>query len=143
MKQGIVLILGLVGACFSGMMSVAESGVYSPIGKRDPFMKLRGKDRGLASVESSIFKFQIEQFELKAIQRGPDGNHILVADPEGKNYLLREGEKMGKSQAVISRILDREVILSEQTKNYLGKESLSERILSLPGNEQSTESLDP
>lgn len=136
-------MMGLAGFYFLERTGFADSIVYSPIGKRDPFMRLRGRDRGLASVESSIFKFQIEQFELKAIQRGPGGNHILVSDPEGKNYLLREGEKMGKSQAVISRILDREVILSEQTKNYLGKESLSERILSLPGNDQSKESLDP
>jgi Tfp pilus assembly protein PilP len=123
--------------------AMCDSSAYSPIGKRDPFLKLRGQSRDISSIENSLFNFQIEQFELKAIRRGPDGNHILVADPEGKNYLLQEGEKMGKTQAVISRILDREVILSEQTKNYLGKEILNERILSLPGNDELKERLEP
>lgn len=142
MKNGILMIGIIVGGVIV-KTAFPDSSVYSPIGKRDPFMKLRGLNRGLSSNENSLFKFQVEQFELKAIQRGPDGNHILVSDPEGKNHLLREGEKMGKTQAVVSRILDREVILSEQTKNYLGKESLSERILSLPGNDQLKESLEP
>lgn len=127
-------VLLILGATFSKIV-VPGSSIYSPIGKRDPFMKMSRSERGIATDENSLFKFQVEQFNLKGVQRGPDGNRILVIDPEGNNYVLREGERIGKTRAIVSRILDREVILSEQTQNYLGKTSISERILSLPGEE--------
>jgi len=129
-KQSFTLfILVLFLKCRIGF---CDGNTYSPIGKRDPFSKKANSQRGLASKESGLFRFRVDQFELKAIRKGPDLNQMLILDPEGGTYIITEGEQIGKTKAIVSRILDREVILSEQTVNYLGKPSISERILSLP-----------
>jgi hypothetical protein len=45
---------------------------------------------------------------------------------------LKEGDELGRAHATISRILDKEVILTEKVTNYLGLQGLTEKVLSLP-----------
>lgn len=113
------------------------SSVYSPIGKRDPFEIPKLSPRGPASIENELFRYPIEQFELKAVLKGLNSSQILVEDPNGNTYILREGEQIGRGRATISRVLDREVILTEKVTNYLGMEGLTEKVLSLPADESS------
>lgn len=142
MKKNYLKFLFFGGALFVAS-GFSGSETYSPIGKRDPFQKKAVLERRLASSDSSLFRFQVDQFELKAVRKGPEIHQILVSDPEGNTYILSEGETMGKTRAVVSRILEREVILTEESKNYLGKPSLNERILSLPEVDELKMAVDP
>lgn len=125
--------LVLLGFMLGGNVSLADkpTGGYNTFGKRDPFFKKPLFSRDLASSEGELFRYRIDEFSLQAVRKGPDTNQILVSDPKGTNYILSEGDKISSSRATISRILEREVILSEQTTDYLGRQKITEHILSM------------
>ena len=83
----------------------------------------------------------IEKFKLKAIIQAGVRPQAMFADPDGDIHILGEGDRIGKERGTISRILNKEVFITEKTLNYLGVESLFERVLSLPagGLEESIE----
>jgi len=139
-KKTLYCVFGLV-CLISAPRCFAEenSSVYSPTGKRDPFQMPRRSARNPASEENGLFLYQIEQFELKAILKGAETGQILIADPKGKTYILKQGDELGRARAIVSRILDKEVILTEKVTNYLGNEGLTEKILSLPTDEPAGE----
>jgi Tfp pilus assembly protein PilP len=110
--------------------------IYSPVGKRDPFKAptSRSTNRELGSV-SPLERFPVERFELKAVLRGLGPARAMVADPEGGTHIVKQGDRLGRERAVVSKILNTEVIVTERTFNYLGEETLYEKVLSLPAEE--------
>ena len=125
---GVLTITEFNSLCFA----IDSSSVYSPIGKRDPFNIPKLNLRDPASTENELFRYQVEQFELKAVLKNAESSQILIADPKGNTYILKEGDELGRAHATISRILDKEVILTEKVTNYLGLQGLTEKVLSLP-----------
>jgi hypothetical protein len=118
--------------------TVEEGTVYVPIGKRDPFKRPSagdGTDRDVSAI-NPLEKFNIEQFQLRAILRGSSVASAMFEDPEGRVHILSEGTLLGRERGTISRILNREVIITERTVNYLGVTSLFERVLSLPADDE-------
>jgi Tfp pilus assembly protein PilP len=110
-----------------------KSNIYSPAGKRDPFRP----PAALPSREVSVSvnpteRYSLEQFQLRAIIKGIGKNRAMFEDPDAKAYILFEGDSLGRERATLSRILDRGVIVTERTFNYLGEESLFEKVISLP-----------
>jgi large subunit ribosomal protein L9 len=73
--------------------------------------------RDPASTESDLFRYQVEQFELKAVLKNAESSQILISDPKGNTYILKEGDELGRAHATISRILDKEVILTEKIES--------------------------
>ncbi len=105
---------------------------YSPIGKRDPFRApAASAARELASQEP-IEQYTTDKFQLKAILRGGGAPQAMLQTPDSKIFIVTEGDKLGRERATVSHILNTEILLTERTYNYLGKETLYERILSLP-----------
>lgn len=56
----------------------------------------------------------------------------MFEDPQGKTFILKQGDVIGRERGSVSRILNTDVIVTERTFNYLGTESLYERVISLP-----------
>lgn len=111
-----------------------KSFIYSPVGKRDPFRPptTAPGERDLASV-NPLEQFSIEQLQLRAILRTSDGRgRAMFEDPDGRTHILAEGEGIGRERGTLSKILNNEVIITERTFNYLGAESLYEKVISLP-----------
>ncbi|NBX92394.1 MAG: hypothetical protein EB078_05940 [Proteobacteria bacterium] len=109
----------------------AAASVYEPAGKRDPFQLVLSGSREGASTTDPLQSYPLESFQLKAILKGQNSSQIMVEAPNGNSYILREEDTLGRNHAIISRILDSEVIFTERTFNYLGVERLTEKILSL------------
>jgi len=106
--------------------------IYNPIGKRDPFKApLPPLSRTLASL-SPTERFSVDQLELRAILRSGKKNRAMFEDPEGKTHILGAGETLGRERAVISRILNAGVVVTEKSVNYLGIERLQEKVMTLP-----------
>jgi Tfp pilus assembly protein PilP len=107
--------------------------IYSPVGKRDPFRPpaLANFGRDVSAV-NPLEKFAVEQLQLRAVLRGIGKAKAMFEDPEGKTHIITEGDVIGRERATVSRILNNEVIVTERTFNYLGVESLYEKVLSLP-----------
>ncbi|NBW98261.1 hypothetical protein EBR03_01680 [bacterium] len=111
-------------------------GLYSPVGKRDPFQVPKMNPRDLASNGEDLFKYPLESFQLRAILKSTQGSQILLEDPKGKNHVLQEGDTVGRGRATISRVLEREVIFTERVTNYLGVQNLTEKTLALPADDE-------
>ncbi len=110
--------------------------IYSPIGKRDPFRApLPNQITRDPSAVGPLEKFSMEQLQLKAILRGGGKNRVMFEDPEGKTHILFEGETVGRERALVSRILNTGIIVTKKTVNYLGVDSISEEVISLPNDE--------
>ncbi len=108
--------------------------IYSPIGKRDPFKQpnQNALGRGPASL-NPLDQFSIEQLSLRGILRDSSGQaRAMFEDPDGKTYILHEGDTIGRERGSLSKILNSEVIVTEKTFNYLGAENLYEKVISLP-----------
>ena len=107
--------------------------IYSPTGKRDPFRAsvVNEAGRELANL-SELERYAVEQFSLRAILRTNHNATALFEDPEGKTHILAEGEFLGRERGRISRILQHEVIVTVQTKDYLGSEKPYDKHLVLP-----------
>ena len=134
MKRSSFTATLLAGLATIPVLGGAErSAIYSPVGKRDPFKSpaVSPSNRGTANV-SPIEKFNVEQLQLRAVMRGLGKARAMFEDPEGKTFIVKEGDILGRERAVVSRILNSEVIVTERSFNYLGEETLYEKILSLP-----------
>jgi len=104
--------------------------IYSPAGKRDPFRApAASTSRDIDSALSPTERFSLEQYQLRAIIKGIGKNRAMFEDPEGKSFILFEGDVIGREKATVSRVLDKGVIVTERTFNYLGEESLLEKVL--------------
>lgn len=124
----LILFLGEMGS-----MADSKSNIYSPTGKRDPFRvgDQMGFNRSPQSIEP-LQKYSVEQFQLKAILKSGNRSQAMFEDPEGKTFILSEGEFIGREKGTISRVLSNEVIVTQRTFNFLGVESLYEKVMSLP-----------
>ena len=130
--------------CFFCFFYVAQFGVsqptekkgaiiYNPAGKRDPFKVLSITPAGRKV--SAIYpteKYDLDQLNLRAILRMGGKSRALIEAPDGQTFIVNEGEIVGRERATLSRVLKTEIILTQQTFNYLGNPSLVERIISLP-----------
>ena len=64
--SGIILVLFIVGSALGGdPASDKNMGLYSPVGKRDPFQIPKLNPRDLASAGDDIFKYPLESFQLR------------------------------------------------------------------------------
>jgi type IV pilus assembly protein PilP len=127
-------VVGVPGAIATPAPAEQDSGtIYSPIGKRDPFraLAMTNLDRALTGL-NALERFSLEQFQLRAVLRGLGKPRAMFEDPDGKSYILTEGDSIGREHATISRIVNSEVIVTQRTFNYLGAESLLEKVISLP-----------
>ncbi len=116
--------------------------IYSPIGKRDPFKPPATTTTGKEILSlNPLERFAVEQFQLRAILKGMGKNRAMIEDPEGRSYIIAEGDRIGKERATVSKILTNEIIVTEKTFNYLGNLSLYEKILSLPPDKEISQAL--
>lgn len=139
MRTFALLILGLVFQLASGeglptpKADSKEGGLYSPFGKRDPFRapERGGLNRSGGSL-SAVRKYRLESYQLRAILRIGSRPEAMFEDPDGKSHVVVEGELIGIEGARVSRIVQSEVIVTERGSNNLGKETLLEKVISLP-----------
>lgn len=110
-----------------------RSTIYSPVGKRDPFRAppVGNAARDLNSIRP-LERYSLEQLQLKAVLKGLGKAKAMFEDADGNTHILQEGDTLGREQATISRIVNSEVIVTQKTFNYLGSETLLEKVISLP-----------
>jgi len=89
--------------------SSAQKGfAYNPVGKRDPFEPLVNQFRqlggGSEKVKGPLEKFELGQFRLLAMLLGKGTPHAMVKAPDGKSYIVKPGDKIGKLDGKIVRI---------------------------------------
>jgi type IV pilus assembly protein PilP len=111
---------------------------YDPAGKPDPFqppvlespLELMQRTKKLLPLE----QFEVSEFQLVSIVTGPGGNKAMVQDASGKGYMLKVGTKIGKNQGRVVAIVPRQVLIEEQTKDFLGRLGTKVVVLKIPRN---------
>ena len=115
-----------------------EDNLYSSFGKRDPF---KVPDRvGLTGEHAAVDplrKYRLESYRLRGILRIGNKPKAMFEDPDGKSHVVGEGDRIGMEAARVSRIVNSEVIVTDHSTNYLGKEILLEKVISLPNDGES------
>lgn len=110
-----------------------DDNLYNSFGKRDPFRVPDLSGLGAKEVVSDpVRKYRLEGYRLRAILRFGGKPQAMFEDPEGKSHVVMEGDRIGLEGARVSRIINSEVIVTERSANYLGKETLLEKVISLP-----------
>ena len=146
MPKGTLQIGGIV-ACLIGLLTLGLAGQdaalsdyglraahhrYSPIGKKDPFWppsSLWEKPSDASKLDGT--GFPISDLHLKAILHFGGHPRALFQDPQGQAIIVFEGDTLGREQAIVSRILSTEVLLTLHVKNAMGEGTLYEKVLSL------------
>ena len=104
---------------------------YNPTGKPDPFQpsrfSLETKGGGLP-----LEQFEVSDFELVGIVSGPGVIKAMVQDPTGKGFLVQVGTHIGKKGGRVTRVADKELIIEEPYRDFLGRESFRKIALKIP-----------
>ncbi len=95
---------------------------YDPLGKRDPFRSfvIEEAARKNKGERGPLEQFELGQIELQAVVWGTEKPRALVADPQGRGYIVREGTPIGKNAGQITRIGDNTVVVREVYEDTLG-----------------------
>ena len=97
--------------------------VYSSIGQRDPFESLLQKEKNAREAKgpkTPLEKFDLGQFRIQAILIGKGAPRAMVSAPDGKNYILNPGLKIGKNNGVIKEITQNAVVVEESSFDLAG-----------------------
>lgn len=110
--------------------------VYSPTGKRDPFVPLlqvRKPVKGQAAVPlTPLQKFDLPQFRILGIIIGKGEPTAMVAAPGGKSFIVRKGTKIGKNNGVITKITSDGIYVQEKYYDFSGAVRTNEQVIKLP-----------
>lgn len=98
--------------------------LYSPAGKRDPFVpfikvETREARAGLENVPP-LQRYELGELRFVGVIWGPKTVYALVEDAEGRGYTVTVGMKIGRGGGTVMRILDGEIVVKEETRDNTG-----------------------
>lgn len=109
---------------------------YDPTGKPDPFQPaaleptLGEAFRGRKKMP--LEQFDVHEFQLVGILSGPRGTKAMVQDSSGKGYIIEIGTPIGKNQGRVVAITDNQVLVEENSKDFLGRKKAKVVTLKIP-----------
>ena len=111
--------------------STASAYSYTPTNKRDPFKPpLRYDQDEDSAALPAIQRYTLDQLRLTTILWSTpelgEPSRAMFKDPKNRNYILKEGDKIGKNDGVILKINKNEVTIVEKYKDPFGNESIKE-----------------
>ncbi len=77
-------------------------------------------------------QFEVSDFELVGIVSGPGIKKAMVQDPTGKGFMVQVGTHIGKKGGRITRVADKELIIEEPSRDFLGQKSFRKIALKIP-----------
>ncbi len=114
-------------------------GASSPKSIRDPFKSpliLESKQISPKVHTSPILKYALSELKLVGIVWGTLGRVAVVEAPDGKCYLVRKGEKIGKLQGKVAKIEQEKILVTNIIKDYSGRMKEQEITIKLYKEEQ-------
>lgn len=109
--------------------------LYSPAGKRDPFVPFIKVETKTARADLSFMpplqRYDLGELKFVGVIWGPGITKALVEDAEGKGYTVGVGTKMGSTGGVVTRITEDEIVVRETFRDYTGAKVERESSLKL------------
>ena len=114
--------------------------VYSPAGRRDPFMPIIIKEekKALAGAKAPLERYPVSEFKLAGIVWGGLGYHAMLEGPDGKGYFIRVGTKIGPNEGVVKKITQTSMIIEEKYKDPTGETNRKEITIELRKKQEGT-----
>lgn len=117
-----------------------EGYTYNPRGRRDPFKSLIITEREkVAKGEEELpplQKVDSADLKLRAVIWNQIDYFAMVETPDGKGYVVKEGNIVGLNRGVVKKITPRSLIIEEKVKTYLGELKTREVTLELRKREE-------
>jgi Tfp pilus assembly protein PilP len=101
---------------------------YQAAGKRDPFRSFildRVKERD-KSAKGPLEQFDLSQLAVTGVVWETDRRRALVLDPSGQNYIVQEGDPIGKNDGRVISIKDSSVVVREAYVDFHGERTTKE-----------------
>jgi len=96
------------GTVATGSVTSNNEFSYSPVGKRDPFEPLISQTKQISGKpekeKGPLEKFELGQFRLLAMLLIKGTPRAMVKAPDGKSYIVKPGDKIGKLDGEIMTI---------------------------------------
>lgn len=113
----------------------APVALYSPEGKRDPFVPFIKTEEKAARTDLEslppLQRFDLGELKFVGVIWGPAVTRALVEDGEGKGYTVTVGTRIGSSGGVVTRITEKEIVVREVFRDYTGGKVERESFLTL------------
>ena len=105
--------------------ALADTYIYTPVGKRDPFKSIykdvEGKKQEFTGPLGPLQRYEIDQLKLVAVVSGIAQPRAMVTAPDGKGYTVKIGTRIGKNFGRVVRIKTSEVIIAEDYRDWNGR----------------------
>jgi hypothetical protein len=88
---------------------------------RDPFRRSEGTS-AMKVIKTELEKFSVSEFKMVGISTGPTKTRALVSAPDGKNYFVAEGMKIGLRGGFVRKITSDQIQVREKIVNIIGEE---------------------
>ncbi|HZW36689.1 MAG: pilus assembly protein PilP [Deltaproteobacteria bacterium] len=113
----------------------AETVLYNPAGKRDPFVPFLKAETKTARIDKEglppLQRYELGELKFVGVIWGPRGAYALVEDAEGRGYTVTVGSKIGRGGGVVTRITDGEVLVKEEYRDFAGGKVIRESSMKL------------
>jgi len=117
---------------------IASMPKYSFSSIKDPFytvyLQAPSKEKKITQIKGKPLaaqKYELERYKLIGIMTRKQGGSAIFEDPEGKGWVLKEGNYIGNEGAKIKKILSDTVIIEEPVIDASGKVKYVERTISI------------
>ena len=111
-----------------GSVSAADADIpatdmETAVKRRDPFKSPLFVSKAATSKvpASPLLKYALSEFKLVGIIWGDLGSSAVVEAPDGKCYVIKKGEEIGKLRGKITKIAKEKVVVQNAVTDYLGK----------------------
>ncbi|MFH1728142.1 MAG: pilus assembly protein PilP [Pseudomonadota bacterium] len=102
---------------------------FNPIGKRDPFEIVIGNDQAAGTTEkwlvkegeSALARYELRDLSLSGIIWGVAVPKALINAPDGKSYVVAQGDLLGKNYGKVKDVRENMIIVVEEFKDAVGK----------------------
>ncbi|MDH3238723.1 MAG: pilus assembly protein PilP [Deltaproteobacteria bacterium] len=98
--------------------------MYNPAGKRDPFVAFlkveRKESRPVIGSLPPLQRYELGELRFVGVIWSPKVTRALVEDTEGKGYTVSVGTRIGRSEGVVIRITEKEIVVREEFRDYAG-----------------------
>ena len=82
-------------------------------------------------------KIALKNLKLMGVMLSDSGNIAIVSDPQGKEYIISEGARIGVNSGRVIRILGQKIVVEEQLRNANGDYVKVKKELTLVGERKS------
>jgi type IV pilus assembly protein PilP len=97
---------------------------YDPAGRRDPFFSLILMERlqeAKAEQLPPLQRYPVEQFRVQGIAWERTGHVAMLHAPDGRGYMVRQGNIVGRNKGVVKQITPKTVVVEERLKSLRGE----------------------